>query len=356
MRLEYTDTKKCDISAGESLLDKAAAFAQKQNKRLAVITDSNIDKLYGQKIKTAFSDPFTIVIPAGEKSKTRKGKEKIENALLENHFGKDTVMIAIGGGVTTDLAGFVASTFCRGIPYINMPTSLLGMCDASIGGKTGANTQHGKNIIGTIWQPLAVFADIDFLNTLPKKEFTSGLAEVVKISLASDRQLFEFIEENHKKILGHDKDILLYMVTKGIRLKKEVVEKDPDERGLRQILNLGHTIGHGIESASGFRIRHGYCVSIGIVVEAKISVMLGILDKAEGERINSLLSKLGLPVTLPEVSDGLILERIVSDKKTKGFKPHFVLLEKIGKVKSSDGNYSYPVDDKIIIDAMRQCR
>ena len=298
------------IILGAAILPKIADFIKEKhkNKRIAVITDDNMKSAYEGKIMGALKslNPYILSVPPGEDSKSRKTKQEIEDILLEKKYGRDTLLIAFGGGIIGDLAGFVASTFNRGVPLLHIPTTLLAMVDSSIGGKTGINTKHGKNLIGTIYQPEA----------------------------ALDKQLFSYIEKNHKKILSRDKDVLHHLIRRSIELKKDIVEKDPHESGPRQVFNFGHTIGHAVEADSGFSVKHGFCISIGMAVESRISVLSENLKADEEKRIINLLKSVGLPT---KISKGAKTENLVrfmlSDKKTRSQKPRFVILSEIGSIK-----------------------
>src|SRR3989338_8767577 len=345
--------KLYEILIGNSISASIAEFVRKKhkNRKIAVVTDDNLKKLCEKTLLNALKplNPLLISIPAGESSKSREMKEKIEDMLLENKCGRDTVIIAFGGGVIGDLTGFVASTFDRGIPLIHVPTTLLAMVDSSIGGKTAVNTKHGKNLIGTTYQPDAVFADLGFLDTLPNGEFINGMAEIIKIAATSDKALFEFTEKNSKKILNRDKAALIHVIKGAIELKKAVVEKDEKESGLRQILNFGHTFGHALENYHGYRKKHGHCISIGFVVEAKIANLIGKLSSNEAKRIEALLDKFNLPTTVEKNVDiNKIVEIMKMDKKARNMKPRFVILEKIGKIKSEKSNFSFEADEIII--------
>jgi len=326
------------IILGAAILPKIADFIKEKhkNKRIAVITDDNMKSAYEGKIMGALKslNPYILSVPPGEDSKSRKTKQEIEDILLEKKYGRDTLLIAFGGGIIGDLAGFVASTFNRGVPLLHIPTTLLAMVDSSIGGKTGINTKHGKNLIGTIYQPEAVFTDLNFLETLPDNEFLNGLAEIIKMAAALDKQLFSYIEKNHKKILSRDKDVLHHLIRRSIELKKDIVEKDPHESGPRQVFNFGHTIGHAVEADSGFSVKHGFCISIGMAVESRISVLSENLKADEEKRIINLLKSVGLPT---KISKGAKTENLVrfmlSDKKTRSQKPRFVILSEIGSIK-----------------------
>ncbi len=349
------------IFIGSSLLPAAKDFLEKSHpgKKVVIITDSNVKELCKEKISEAFKglNPALIFIPEGESSKSRQMKEKIEDSLLEKKYGRDTVIVAIGGGVVGDLSGFIASTYNRGIPIIHIPTTLLAMVDSSIGGKTSVDAEQGKNLIGAIHQPDAVFADLDFLDTLPKEEFLNGLAEIIKIAVALDKELFNFIENNVSNILEKEKNSLLHIIKRSIELKKNVVEKDEKELGLRQILNFGHTFGHAFESYSDYKSRHGHCISLGIAVESKIAVLNGNLREKEEKKIASLLEAFGLPVKVNgDIGIDRIMEIMVSDKKTLGRKPRFVILNGIGKIKNDKVNFSFEVNEDIVKKAIEMSK
>lgn len=353
--------KSYEVLVGSSISKLIADFIRKmhKNSKVVVVTDDNLKKLCQKTVLSALNsfNPLLISIPAGETSKSREMKEKTEDQLLEKRYGKDTVIIAFGGGVIGDLVGFVASTFDRGVPLIHVPTTLLAMVDSSIGGKTAVNTRDGKNLIGITYQPDAVFADLDFLDTLSNEEFVNGMAEIIKIAAASDSSLFEFIEKNDKKILGRDKAALLHIIKRSIKLKKDIVEKDEKESGLRQTLNFGHTIGHALENYHNYKKKHGHCISIGLVVESKIANLMGKLGNNETKMIEALLNKFNLPTTVEKGIDiDKIMEIMKIDKKARNQKPRFIVLEKIGKIKSEKNNFSFEVDKSIVRKAVELYR
>ncbi|MBI1935921.1 3-dehydroquinate synthase [Candidatus Woesearchaeota archaeon] len=359
-RIKMKD-KEYSIFVGSSLLNELANFIKENHngKKVAIIIGENTNKLHGNKLKAELKElnPLFIPVHSGESSKSREIKEKIEDKLLDNKFGRDSLIIAVGGGVIGDLAGFTASTFNRGIPIIHVPTTMLAMVDSSIGGKTGINTKHGKNLIGTTYQPNAVFDDMDFLETLPDEEFRNGLAEVIKMSIIMDKDFFEFLESNNKKILSRDKKILEQVIKKNIELKKDVVEKDPFEMNLRQILNFGHTFGHALEAYNSYKIRHGFGVAQGIIVEARISVIVNNLKKDEEERIINMLKSFGFPTSIDRnVDTSKILELMKSDKKSRGNRPRFVLIDEIGKTKSKENNFSFEVEAEVVAKAVEECK
>lgn len=356
-----TKDKEYKIFVGSSILGKIANFINENHagKKVAVITGENTGRLHKERIMNAVGalNPLFITVPSGESSKSREMKEKIEDRLLDSKFGRDSLIIAIGGGVIGDLAGFVASTFNRGIPIIHAPTTMLAMVDSSIGGKTAINTKHGKNLIGTTYQPAAVFADMDFLKTLSDDEFRNGLAEVIKMSIIMDKSLFESLEKNHEKILARDKPALQDIIKRNIELKKEIVEEDVEEKGLRQILNFGHTFGHALEACNNYRIRHGFAVVQGMIVESRISAIVNNLKADEEKRIIGMLGLFGFPGTISkDIETQKILELIKLDKKSRVNKPRFVLIDKIGKAKSKDSNFSFEAETEVIEKAIEECK
>jgi len=342
-----------------SILIKNTIYSEMRNiidsdyseRDVVVITDDNIYELFGDGIEEVFSDynPFIRAIQPGERSKSRENKAQIEDEMLGKKYGRDTLIIALGGGVVGDLAGFVASTYKRGIPVIQVPTSLLAMVDSSVGGKTAVNTIYGKNLIGSFWQPESVLIGLEFLEKLPQIEFLNGLAEAVKMAIIFDKDLFNFMMDNTQDILDREKEVLNEIVKKCILLKKEVVEKDEKETGFRQVLNFGHTIGHAIESIAGYNEKHGFCVSMGMVAEAQLAAVIGELDWNEADQIIQLLQKLGLPSTINEKYEkGLLYKKMKSDKKAVNQTPMFVTLQGIGKVKRKEKQYSFDYDKSII--------
>lgn len=344
-------------SAADDLL--GIISSRHANKKICVITDENLLSLYKDSFLKKLEEigAKIIALKPGETSKTRKEKEKIEDMLLADKFGRDSLIISFGGGVISDIAGFAASTYNRGIPVINIPTSLLAIADASIGGKNGIDTKHGKNLIGTIHHPDAVIIFLGFLDSLPEDEFKNGLAEIVKISVILDKEMFDFIKANMESILARDANALDWILKRSIGLKKNIVEKDPDEKGLRQILNFGHTVGHAIESYGSFRLKHGFCVSIGMAAETEISVLNGNLTSAAREEILSVLKGLGLPVSLEKkASLKKLMDKMKHDKKSVSSVPRFVIIDRIGKARHHLGQFSFEADEKTIKKALKVIR
>jgi 3-dehydroquinate synthase len=317
-----------DLAFGDNLLDQAFAYAKSHALRPFLITTRAIHGLLPQ-IKED-----KIVLPHGESIKSRAMKEKIEDALVERGCGRETCLIAVGGGAVLDLVGFTASTYCRGIPYVSIPTTMIAMTDASIGGKTGVNVEEAKNWIGAFHQPRKVFIDLTLLRTLPQKEFTYGLSETVKHSLVSDSHFFRFLETHISDILLRDPALLRETVYRSCLIKKEIVEKDPYEtKGLRRILNFGHTIGHALETLSNYTLPHGQAVFMGMLVEAAIARRLDYLSASSYERIRIFLEKLPTAMDFP---DRLPYEMLTRDKKGAH---RFVVLTDIGSVAPFDGEY-----------------
>ncbi|GAB4294740.1 MAG: 3-dehydroquinate synthase [Marinilabiliales bacterium] len=296
-----------------------------------IITDSKVKKLYGK----FFPACPVIEIPAGEKSKNIATVIRIIENLLEIGVDRHWHILGIGGGVVTDIAGFVASIYMRGIDFSFIPTTLMAQADAAIGGKNGINIKNYKNIAGVINQPDFVICDTGFLKTLDKKEFLNGLAEVIKYAIISEPKMFEFLEQNQQKILNYDEECLNYLVYNSCKIKAEIVNKDESEKGLRKLLNFGHTIGHALEKE--YSIPHGYAIAQGMIHASKLSAKLGLLNYTEYDRIFSIFSKYGYQ-TDKDVNVENIIDAIKKDKKKKIDVIEFVLINKIGNaiIKSID--------------------
>ncbi len=310
-------------------------------KRVALISNPLILNLYGDTVicslKNAGFDPLVIEIPDGEKYKTLNQVSKIYDKLLAHKMDRYSTIMALGGGVIGDVSGFVAATYLRGVPYVQVPTTLLAQVDSSVGGKTGVNHPSGKNLIGAFYQPKLVFIDIEVLKTLKVRDIKAGLAEVVKYGILGDEKLFSFLETNSEKILNLDKHSLVKIIRRSCEIKADIVEKDEREAGLRAVLNLGHTFGHAIEFLTNFKkYRHGEAVSLGMVLAGKISNNRGLCKKDVSGRIKDLLLKLGLPVDLPKITVDKFIKAVELDKKVKEGKVRLILIKKIGKVVITD--------------------
>jgi len=311
--------------------------------KVAIISNPTVYKLYGKKVLTAIKsagfDVIPVIIPDGERYKDISTVQKIYGELLKNRLDRRSALIALGGGVIGDITGFAASTYMRGIDYVQIPTTLLAQVDSSVGGKTGVNHKLGKNMIGTFYQPKLVWIDIDTLKTLPKRELLAGLAEVIKYGVIKDARLFAFLEDAKDKILNLDKKALGHIVKRSCEIKAEVVSKDERESGLRAILNYGHTIGHAIETVTNYKkYLHGEGVAIGMYLEAKLSEKLGLLKENDALRIKSLIDSYGLPSEMPEgINMNSLMPSMQLDKKAVAGKLKFILPERIGKVKIQKG-------------------
>ena len=290
-----------------------------------IVTDKNVERFY----KKRFPKSPVFSIDPGENSKRLKIVEDIYRWLLDNEADRNSIIVGIGGGVVCDIAGFVASTFMRGVDFGFVATTLLAQVDASVGGKNGVDLDGYKNIIGTFNQPKFVVCDIAMLNTLPDGEFKNGMAEVVKHALIADASMFEFIEKNVSNILNIDHEKVEYLVTRSIEIKSKIVENDEREAGLRRVLNLGHTWGHAVETLT--RIPHGQAVSIGLVYAANLSVEKNLMAINERDRLITLLSNLGLP-TSTKADSTEIFKTLQKDKKREKDYIHYVLMKGIGNV------------------------
>jgi 3-dehydroquinate synthase len=325
------------IHIGSGLLVGAELIASHlKQKRAAVVTNTTVEKLYLQPLLAALAaagiDAFPIVIPDGEAHKNWETLNTIFDALLEARCERGTTLIALGGGVVGDIGGFAAALYQRGMPFIQVPTTLLAQVDSAVGGKTAINHPLGKNMIGAFYQPQVVIADTDTLQTLPERELAAGLAEVIKYGFIRDRAFLDWLEANLDRLLARDADALAYAVEQSCRNKAEVVTLDEREGGLRAILNFGHTFGHAIEAGTGYGTwLHGEAVAAGMVMGAQLSERLGWLARADVERVAGLLQRAGLPITPPDLGRERYLDLMGHDKKVAGGKLKFVLLKSIGE-------------------------
>jgi 3-dehydroquinate synthase len=312
------------------------------SRRIAIVADPAIGATYGKFLeKTTGGTLFTF--QGGERAKTRETKQELEDALLHQKFGRDTLLIGLGGGVVTDLSAFLAATYMRGVPLILVPTTLLGMVDAAIGGKNGVNTPAGKNLIGTTYHPLHICIDPELLSSLPEKEWIYGLAEILKYGLIANKEIWEILENNPSAW----KESLAELILASVQTKKKVVEQDPFEKGLRRILNFGHTIAHAIEKLSDFQMPHGEAVAIGCIAESHLSWQLGHLKKEELVRIKTLFRKFPFLFQLPETYGvKALLDAMQMDKKAKEQNPRFALIDRIGHTLAFDGAYCSAIPQK----------
>ena len=344
-----------NIFIGENLFDDAAKFVLNSDfsKKILVVTDENIFKIHGKNLREIFSRYEDInfeieVIPPGETSKIFYEVENLYTCAIESNLDRKSVIMAVGGGVVGDLAGFVAATFLRGVNFIQVPTTLLAQVDSSVGGKTAINHKLGKNLIGAFYQPKAVFIDVATLKTLPLREIKAGLAEVVKYGVICDTKFFEYLEQNIEGILGGNVEDLKHIIKRSCEIKAEVVSRDEKESGLRKILNFGHTIAHAIEEETGYtKYSHGEAVAIGMIGAASISQALGYVDAEKVARLKNLIENFGMYTHAKGCNVEGVYNALFRDKKVIGGKLNWVLMKDFGKVEIYDN-----VPEKIIKEAL----
>jgi len=337
VNLDKKVSSSYEICIGYDVLDRIGMLIVRNMPALhyIIITDMNVSAMYGGSLLDrlrGMSLPADIIdFPAGEDAKNIGTTIAIVERLIKLGADRKSALLALGGGVVGDVTGFIASTFMRSVPYIQIPTTLVAQVDSSIGGKTAIDLPEGKNLLGTFYQPRGVYIDVKFLDTLPEDEMSSGLAEVIKYGIIDDVAFFNFLEQNIEAIKDRDRDVLEEMIENSCRIKKGIVEIDEKELGLRRVLNFGHTIGHAIEAESNYTISHGAAVSLGMAAAARISEKLYDLPEGDRERIEHLLESAGLSCRIPQTitTDGIIT-RLRADKKKEGDTIHFVLLKKMG--------------------------
>ncbi len=324
------------ISIGQSLLSRGDLIAQHvPGARVAVVTNTTVAPLYLDQLHTTLSaagkSVTSIVLPDGEEEKNWSSLMKVFDVLLAEKCDRKTTLVALGGGVIGDLTGFAAATYMRGVPFIQIPTTLLAQVDSSVGGKTGINHPLGKNMIGAFYQPQAVIADTGTLKTLPARELSAGLAEVIKHGAIIDAPFFDWIESNIDKLMAKDSAALAHAIRRSCEIKADVVRQDEREGGLRAILNFGHTFGHAIESGLGYgEWLHGEAVGCGMVMAADLSHRMGFIDAAAKARVTSLVKAANLPVVAPDLGADRWLELMQVDKKNEGGKMKFILIKPLG--------------------------
>jgi 3-dehydroquinate synthase len=334
------------------LTDKAPAH------RYAVIADSNVARLHGERVRSLLraggleADFFEF--PAGEASKTRETWAALTDALIENGYGRDCCVISLGGGVAGDLAGFVAATFMRGVPFVQVPTSLLAMVDASIGGKTGIDVPGGKNLVGAFLQPLAVVTDPALLETLPEPEFRAGLAEAVKHGMIASEAHLADIEAGADAFARREPVALVELVRQSVRIKSGIVREDTREAGRRAILNFGHTIGHALENVTDYALPHGFAVAIGMAVESAIGETIGTTTAGTTDRLLAVLARLGLPSTTPAgTRPDSILAATRTDKKARASRVRYALVTRPGLCRPDPaGGWTVEVPDPVVLQAL----
>ncbi len=327
--------------------------------RIAVITDTHVKTLIAEKwisfLKHHKIDAHLFSFSAGEESKNRHTKERIEDEMFQERFGRDTLLVAMGGGVVTDLAGFLSSTFARGIPLVLIPTTLMGMVDAAIGGKTAVNTPFGKNLIGTLYPPQSIILDTSTLSTLPERQWRNGMAEIIKYGLISSPPLFHKLLNENKQWNTRDPEWINEIIYDSFLIKKHVIETDFQESGYRRILNFGHTIAHALETIENYRIPHGEAVAVGMLIEGIISHRMGLLQQEDLEKIKEVLTLYEFPLKIsPHVNLERLVARMNVDKKSQSTHPRFVLLKTIGEVVSFDGAYCGEVPECLLEEVLTE--
>lgn len=346
-----------DVHIGRGLLDELGDLvvaAAPAVRRWVVISDENVGELYGERACAAMEGALHVptplfTFPAGEQHKNRHAWAGLSDALLGEGLGRDGGVIALGGGVTGDLAGFVAATYLRGIPVVQVPTSIVAMVDSSVGGKTGVDTPAGKNLIGAFHRPSVVVADPEVIATLPRRERSQGLAEAVKHGAIVDAEYLDRLEADAEALLDADPAALEAMVVRSVEIKARVVEHDEKEAGLREILNFGHTLGHALEAASEFALPHGSAVAVGMVLEARLGADLGITEVGVAQRLAEVLGRMELPTAPADEPDlDTVLRFTHSDKKARSGNVRYVLLEAVGRVSAGARGWAREVPDEAV--------
>ena len=320
-------------------------------RRIAIVTDEHVDQLYARRIAAQLPGSEIFAIPPGESAKTRETWAQVTDDLLSTGFGRDTLVVAAGGGVVGDLGGFVAATYMRGVPFVQIPTTLLAMIDASVGGKTGVDTSAGKNLVGAFHQPAMVIADPSVLATLPANHFRAGLAEALKHGVIADAEYFGRIAQARENT-ARDERGLTALIAESVRIKASVVARDERESGLRKVLNFGHTIGHAIESVSNYRLLHGEAVAIGMALESALAEQIGVAKPGTCDAIRDALNGIGLPSTFPALDRDAVLAATKSDKKAKAGRVEYALPAKIGAMAGEATGWSIPVDDAAVAEVL----
>jgi 3-dehydroquinate synthase len=329
-----------DILIGAGLLGQLATIVREYAPAAAyaVITDSHVAKIYGERVVQSLGKAELFSFPAGEWNKTRETWAMLSDQMLAARLGRDSAVVALGGGVVNDLGGFVAATYLRGVPLVQVPTTLLAMIDSSIGGKTGVDVPAGKNLLGAFHQPRVVVADPDLLGSLSSVQLAAGLAEAVKHGVIADAEYFAFLETEYAAIFAKHAPALERLVRRSVEIKSEVVAQDEREQGRRAILNFGHTVGHAIEASSKYQVLHGEAVAIGMVYEGRLAESLGIAAAGTAQRITNVLERLHLPIERPDASqvDDLIAA-MRADKKVRAREIRLALPSAIGVAHGNDG-------------------
>ncbi|MES2178420.1 MAG: 3-dehydroquinate synthase [Gemmatimonadota bacterium] len=337
-------------SFAHTITDVAAAH------RYAVITDDHVAPLYADDIVSNLSGHGRVslhIVPEGEAHKTRDSWARLTDEMLEAGHARDTTVVAVGGGVVGDLAGFVAATFMRGIPVVQCPTSLLAMIDASVGGKTGVDTAAGKNLVGAFHEPAAVLVDVEMIATLSLPQRRSGLAEAIKHGAIADERYFRDIDTTLEALQSADADATLDLVSRSVQIKADVVRGDAREQGKRKILNFGHTLGHAIEHACGYSLLHGECVAIGMVLEATLAERLGVAVEGTATELERVLRRASLPIRRPSsLAPAAVLDATRLDKKARAGSVEYALPTRIGAMAAQEAGWAMRVDDAVVLELL----
>lgn len=335
LNVNLGDERSYPIYIGPNLLGRGELLTPHLSRQVMIVSNTTVAPLYLERLKTQLGERIVhcIILPDGEAYKTMDCAMQVFDALLVHRYSRNATLIALGGGVIGDLAGFAAACYQRGIPFIQIPTTLLAQVDSSVGGKTAVNHPRGKNMIGAFYQPRCVLADTSVLNTLPDRELSAGIAEIIKYGLIRDLPFFEWLETNMERLLKRDAEILSYAIERSCINKAEVVGEDEHESGVRATLNLGHTFGHAIETGMGYgACLHGEAVAIGMCQAADLSRRLGWLNDADVTRTIRLIERADLPTTPPQaISSDEFIEHMAVDKKNVDGKLRLILLKRIGE-------------------------
>jgi 3-dehydroquinate synthase len=341
------------IHIGPGILDATELYAPHvAGRATAIVTNEVVGAIYLSRLKSvlqrAGARVAEVVLEDGEQAKRWQNLDRICDTLLAARFDRESVIVALGGGVVGDLGGFAAAVYQRGIAFLQVPTTLLAQVDSAVGGKTAINHARGKNMIGAFHQPLAVISDVTSLDTLPDRELRAGLAEVIKYGAALDARFFEWLEENIGMLLSRQRDALIYAVRRCCELKASVVEEDERESGRRALLNFGHTFGHSIEGAAGYgKWLHGEAVAAGMVMASELSRRLGLISAQEVSRLSNLLERAGLPITGPDLPTARLMELIAVDKKSAQGQVRYVVLQAVGRAALQTG-----IEDEMVRQAI----
>ncbi len=350
--------KSYDIFIGYGIEAEIKEFVRKASfsGQGLIVTDTNVGPLYGAWLQSLLQEAglktAMAVIPAGESSKSLKQADELYTRAIELGLDRKSPIFALGGGVVGDLAGFIAATYMRGVPFVQVPTSLLAQVDSSVGGKVAVNHQLGKNLIGAFYQPQAVFMELNVMKTLPEREMATGLGEVIKYGVIYDKDFFRYLEERQRKIIAREPAEITHIIARSCEIKAAVVSQDEQEAGLRRILNFGHTIAHAVEKETGYtRYNHGEAVAIGMAGAADISRQLGLITEDEVQRLEALITAYKLPLQAESVTVDAMYGDIFHDKKTVGGRVNWVLMESIGQVGCRND-----VPESVVRSAMDKCK